>query len=1001
VKSASSYLLIMLSAWLVFPAATQTVNPLPVPQWLCQPTNSGKSVFFRKAFRAELPLLKAILMAACDGTATIYVNGGLVGEVRGHEGPVTFDITSHVKNDANVVAAVAASTNRLAVLLELNGDLARKSWVATDASWMANVNPVAGWTNTTRDSAEWVPAHVCGRVDAQQRNPFSAEIVIDAYNSWKLALKTNQATDPSTFTILPGFKAELLRSAQPDEGSWVTLAFDPKGRLTLAREKRGLLRMTLTNGQIASVEVIDDTLLECRGLLYAHDALYVNANNSKGFYRLRDTDGDDRFDETKLLLQTKGGVGHGRNRVVLGPDGAIWLVHGNNVVVPSNVATNSPLQRYAHDALIPCPFDDAMFDGDVLLPAGHVLRTDAEGKVFELFAGGFRNPLDIAFNRDGEMFTFDADMEWDVGTPWYRPNRVNHVISGADYGWRRGTSKWPEYFPETLPTTLDIGLASPTGIEFGTASRFPWPYNEALYIADWAYGRILAVHLEPAGASYRGRSELFLAGRPLNVTDLTFGADGAMYVTTGGRGTQSGLYRISYVGPLREQPPKSAEQRARESEAKAARELRRRLESFHSGATRPTDDVVEELWPHLGHADRFTRHAARVALEHIDPAFWKNRALAEQRGQTAATALLALSRRARPDTRRPLLQRLMTIGDSFSAESVDVSIEPTLTWLRAIELTLTRLGPEPSLAEALREKLEPLYPSTHWELNHRLCVLLVHLHSHKVLATMLDLLPKAQRSEDLMHYLFYLRYVREGWTVAQREAWFRVLARAQTLQGARDYFAGLKRVRDDMIGALSETEKAAIQPIINSNAPSQVSIAPEAQFVKEWRLDDFRLDELSQSGDRSFAAGQTAFRLAQCTICHRFANEGGLIGPDLTDVGRRFDQGALLESIIEPSKVIDDKYRQTLFVLKDGTTVLGTVESDDGHSISVREGSLDGPAVRFSHEEVARRELSSVSPMPEGLLNVLQRGQILDLLAFLHGQTNQPVARSIQNSAAP
>ena len=45
---------------------------------------------------------------------------------------------------------------------------------------------------------------------------------------------------------------------------------------------------------------------------------------------------------------------------------------------------------------------------------------------------------DVAFNEDGEMLTFDADMEWDAGAPWYRPTRINHIISGADYGWRRG-----------------------------------------------------------------------------------------------------------------------------------------------------------------------------------------------------------------------------------------------------------------------------------------------------------------------------------------------------------------------------------------------------------------------------------------------------------------------------------------------------------------------------------------------------------------------------------
>jgi hypothetical protein len=136
------------------------------------------------------------------------------------------------------------------------------------------------------------------------------------YNQWKQALGTNAATAPQHLTALPGFTVELLRSAQPGEGSWVALAFDPRGRVVIAREDRGLLRLTLPDGagQPVGVETINTNLLECRGLLFAYDALYANANNSKGLYRLRDTDGDDQFDEVKLLRATPGGVGRSRRR---------------------------------------------------------------------------------------------------------------------------------------------------------------------------------------------------------------------------------------------------------------------------------------------------------------------------------------------------------------------------------------------------------------------------------------------------------------------------------------------------------------------------------------------------------------------------------------------------------------------------------------------------------------------------------------------------------------
>ena len=136
---------------------------------------------------------------------------------------------------------------------------------------------------------------------------------------------------------------------------------------------------------------------------------------AKAFVRLRSTRGDGQFDEIKELLKTDGGVGHGRNHVKLGPEGMIYLVHGNNVVAPPEAFAASPLRRMQDDRLIPCPWDPQMFDGDVSLPAGHILRTDPNGETWELIAGGFRNELDIDWNEAGDMFT-DSDVRGAVKT---------------------------------------------------------------------------------------------------------------------------------------------------------------------------------------------------------------------------------------------------------------------------------------------------------------------------------------------------------------------------------------------------------------------------------------------------------------------------------------------------------------------------------------------------------------------------------------------------------
>src|SRR5258708_37206380 len=84
---------------------------------------------------------------------------------------------------------------------------------------------------------------------------------------------------------------------------------------------------------------------------------------------------------------------------------------------------------------------------------------------------------------------------------------------------------------------------------FGYGARFPAKYQDALFLCDWSYGKLYALHLTPEGAAYRGELEEFLNGSPLPLTDVVVNPkDGALYFTIGGRKTQSGLYRVTYIG---------------------------------------------------------------------------------------------------------------------------------------------------------------------------------------------------------------------------------------------------------------------------------------------------------------------------------------------------------------------------------------------------------------------------------------------------------------------
>nr|MDQ3623369.1 hypothetical protein [Verrucomicrobiota bacterium] len=437
--------------------AVVSENALPKADWISHSPGSegAQTAFFRKQFTAPPGLVKAVLLGACDQRMSLTLNGEPAAEMAGHERALSIDVTKQVRPGQNVLAARVTNERgpaALRLMLELANDRGRQSWVISDSSWTGSLAEIPGWEQPDFAARGWGAAFSHGEAGlARWGNAFDATKSVDAYNSWMLARGAAQATDPATISAPAGFRVELLRSAPPEEGSWIALAFDPRGRLTVAREQRGLLRFSLGGDRVQTVELIDDTLRECRGLLYAHGALYVNANGSKALFRLCDSDGDDQFDEKQLLLETGGGAGHGRNQLRLGPDGLIYLVHGNDVELPANIDPASPLRHFAPDQLFPLRWGEHGGTAFVRPPHGYVAASDPDGKTWLLIAGGLRNALDIAFNEDGEMFTYDADNERDIATPWYKPTRVLHVVPGADYGWRPGAGKWPAYLPDSLP----------------------------------------------------------------------------------------------------------------------------------------------------------------------------------------------------------------------------------------------------------------------------------------------------------------------------------------------------------------------------------------------------------------------------------------------------------------------------------------------------------------------------------------------------------------------
>lgn len=941
--------------------------------WSSRHPRIGETIRLRREFIVVGSAQHAELRGLADDRATVFLDGRDIAELKSARRFATADVAS-LKAGKHLLEIEATNQSGAAgawLQLDWTDSNGQPQRLVTDGDW--EVRDVNG---------EWRRAVSLGLLGIAPWWRPAGEL--DDYDQWKRAIGTEQADEPARIRVVPGFQVELVRSSQKGEGSWVSLTFDAKGRLIVGREGPGILRMTLPQSGASNeikVELINNKLQECRGLLWAFGSLFANANNSKGLYRLRDTDGDDQFDDVKLLKTTGGGVGHGRNALTLGPDNLIYVIHGNNVLVSEadrTIPDDSPLRNLAEDRLRPTFWDRFMFDSDAKVPAGYVARTNADGSMWQVVAGGFRNPYGVDFNVDGELFTFDADNEGDQGTPWYRPTRINHIVSGGDYGFRQGSGNRPGHFAENLPGILNMGLASPTGVKSGHRGNFPSPYRKAMFVCDWSYGRIHAIHLDPDGASYRCRSEVFLEGQPLNVTDVTFGPDSAMYFVTGGRGTQSGLYRVRPVGQVSNV---SVQDKHVENVLRANR---RQFERWH---TVEDPIAVDALWPSLGSDDVWLRYAARVALERQSIDGWRERALNSpttiESATTTSSALLALARVAgEPTVQQLICERLNALPFE------KLSTEQRLDAWRVYSVAFTRLGkPSEWIVKSVTDVFAKQFPQELEEPNQKLCELLAYLEWPLVVEKTMPRLEAAVEQEDKLAYLTTLGNVPVGWTLDLRRRYFVELRKADLFDGGNLLPIAINGIREDAVAMMSPDERHELGSLVEPATDSGDDIAAVTAarpVVREWKLEDLEATLKNPAATRDLARGERLFRDALCIRCHRFGTEGRTLGPDLTFVASRFGPRDLLEHMLVPSKVIDGKYRQTTVETKSGKVLVGQVVGGDGQNLLLAPDPLRPTKVtKVALNKIETRQASPVSPMPVGLLNSLTESEILDLLEYL------------------
>jgi putative heme-binding domain-containing protein len=190
------------------------------------------------------------------------------------------------------------------------------------------------------------------------------------------------------------------------------------------------------------------------------------------------------------------------------------------------------------------------------------------------------------------------------------------------------------------------------------------------------------------------------------------------------------------------------------------------------------------------------------------------------------------------------------------------------------------------------------------------------------------------------------------------------------------------------IRSLNET--ALNKKLAESWGEIRDSPADKQQLIALWKA---QLTEAAiAKADKS--QGRMVFNTA-CAACHALYGEGGKVGPDLTGGGRE-NLDYLLENIVDPSAVVTADFRMSIVELKDGRVLNALIAAKSERTLTLKTMT---ETLTIEHGEVAGLRDSTLSLMPEGLLEALPPEHARDLIAYLMHKSQVPLPAAVKASS--
>jgi len=804
---------------------------------------------------------------------------------------------------------------------------------------------------------------------------------------------------------------DIYRSADPQlrldvihsdlEAFYISMDMDPRGNLYVGG--RDAVYLFEADGQGGFGERRTITTLPkdtwAYSLQVAGDDLYVLTVTA--LYRLPNVIRDPGKVSFERLVWgiPLGHIHQGFHGMRMGPDGCLYLAYGDPHPGPFRSRTN-PGHVWHWTFLSGPKAKKFPWTG-----VGAVIRYDPRSHDLEVVSRGFRNICDLDFDEYWNLFGSDNDQE---GSSLHSFGRLVHLTEGSHYQWSRGWLEAKEPYRNDLIETIDarLGRFVPFGTCYYNEDHLGSAYKRSLFVARWGSRELGQFPLKPRGSSFVSEQKLLLTGKGTARPVAVFtGNDGRLFVSVCfmQRNEASPVRRTDLVAVSNPGRPwkSTAFDPSKADVARLLKEIespswKRRFNAHREIISRGLsgDKQVRErfLDCKAGEAPWFSLAWLAGRSDDKEVAGALAGALSSDNAQVVATAADTLRRFHRLDEAqvKSLLSHQSPVVQLAALRAVEgFDLREPIAVLAQSDDSLVRQAAQRGFGRrATWTMLEEQFRTG--ELPARRAALAAAMWKWNDTVENGTIPSGVRLSPAAKNHLGGFGYVDDTKSNLQTESrkhgfavgglslkdWWRQLASsdpaapviqrmiAHSISDTDDAHRKTAAVFANTLGlddlaarvpGLAQTRKIKANLAVGAKLSANKAMPPAYQAIdwtKAWKAGDA-------------ATGQDLFQ-QRCVACHDSGQGGGIIGPSLAGVAKRFTPQYLAESVAVPSKDISPNFQAWSVIQARGKVWLGFLSGEDENRVTLQ--MMDGSLKAIEKSTIRSRKPSATSLMPVGLI---------------------------------